>query len=92
MLCYKGRYQEDLIENRNELLSIPFNGRSIFPDQDEVDEYFNYKPYKDEYYQIWLYNQLSNNIPKKFFARYLIYCIHTTGAKIEIYDSKRKWI
>ena len=80
--------EEDLIENRNELLSIPFNGRSIFPDHDEVDEYFNYKPYKDEYYQIWLYNQLSNNISKKFFARYLIYCIHTTGAKIEIYDSK----
>lgn len=80
--------EEDLSENRNELLSIPFNGKSELMDIDSQEEFFNYKPHKDEYYSIWLYNQLSNNISKKFFVRYLLYCIHTTGASINIYDSK----
>lgn len=79
--------EEDLLEHRNELLSIPFNGKSEYSDIDSQDDYFNYKPHKDEYYKMWLHNQLSNNISKKFFARYLIYCIHVTGAKINVYGT-----
>ena len=79
--------EQDLINGRHELLSLKYTGGTDM-EHDAVDEeIFQYKPYKDTYYYIWLYNQLSSNKSKKFFLRNLIYCIHVTGAKIVLYDT-----
>ena len=83
----KQNIEQDLVDGRNELLSLTFKGSSIIDDDDnEEEDIFKYIPHKDTYYHIWLHNQLGNNISKKFFAKYLIYCIHTTGAKITLYN------
>ena len=78
--------EEDLIDSRLELLSIPFVGSAVYDDMD-LDN-FKYKPFKDSYYYIWLQNQLSYNISKKTFLKYLMYCIHITGAEIVLYDKE----
>ena len=50
--------------------------------------YFTYRPNKNHaYYYIWLYNQLATNESRMFFQRLLIYCIHVTGARINVYDT-----
>ena len=80
--------ENDLINGRNELLSIPFDGSMEIDDSIEDDvENFRYIPNKlHPYYHIWIHNQLTTNISRTYFQRLLLYCIHMTGAKIILYN------
>jgi len=44
--------------------------------------------HKDDYYKMWLYNELNRNISRKQFSKYLCKCIKTTGATINVFGNE----
>jgi hypothetical protein len=81
--------ERDVCEGRYDLLNSNLSDVTLnISNENSTMDNIRYKICKNEYYNIWIYNQMMKNISRSAFEQTLITYILSTGANIKLFDER----
>lgn len=84
--------EKDVCEGRLELIHGDINNLNVSVNQDAIMNNIRYSVCKNDYYIVWIHNQMAKNISKTHFEKLFLQYVIMTGADIKIYEDDNRCI